>query len=94
MCFFNLLAYDVFSLPMKKESLGQFSDDELLIRHKQSPDPDILAELFNRYYHLVYGVCLKYLKNKEEASDAAMQIFSKLLEDLHKYEIQFFRAWL
>jgi len=57
-------------------------------------DPDSLGELYSRYMHLVYGVCLKYLKNREESKDAVMQIFEKLLKDLPAYEIRNFKAWL
>ena len=44
--------------------------------------------------HFVYGVCLKYLKNRDEASDAVMQIFEKLITDIPKQEILNFRNWL
>jgi RNA polymerase sigma-70 factor (ECF subfamily) len=44
--------------------------------------------------HLVYGVCLKYLKNREEAKDSVMQIFEKLVIEIPKYEIQNFKSWL
>jgi RNA polymerase sigma-70 factor (ECF subfamily) len=44
--------------------------------------------------HLVYGVCLKYLKNREESKDAVMQIFEKLLTDLPENEILNFKSWL
>jgi len=43
---------------------------------------------------LVYGVCLKYLKNEEEAKDAVLQIFENLLTDLKKHEIANFKSWL
>ena len=37
---------------------------------------------------------MKYLKNEDEAKDCVMEIFEKLLSDLHKYEIQNFRGYL
>jgi len=55
---------------------------------------NIIGEIYNRYAHLVLGVCLKYLKDKEEARDACMQIFEKLISDLKTTEIDFFKAWL
>ncbi|MCB8994745.1 MAG: sigma-70 family RNA polymerase sigma factor [Bacteroidales bacterium] len=55
---------------------------------------EVLGELYSRYMHLVYGVCLKYLKNREESKDAVMQIFEKLVQDLPGYEIQNFKSWL
>lgn len=43
---------------------------------------------------LLYGVCLKYLKNPEEARDAVQQIFLKAITELHKYEVSYFSSWL
>lgn len=37
---------------------------------------------------------MKYLKNEEDAQDASIQIFEKLLIDLKKHDIQLFKAWL
>src|SRR5690606_26962188 len=42
----------------------------------------------------VYGVCLYYFKDKEEAKDAVMQIFEKLIVELRKNKIQNFKGWL
>jgi RNA polymerase sigma-70 factor (ECF subfamily) len=50
--------------------------------------------LFKRYSLLVYGVCLKYLKNDTNAQDAAQQIFEKCIIELNKYEVSFFKSWL
>ena len=43
---------------------------------------------------LVYGVCLKYLKEPELAQDAVMQIFEELVSKLKKHEVDNFRGWL
>jgi RNA polymerase sigma-70 factor (ECF subfamily) len=43
---------------------------------------------------LVYGVCLKYLKEPEQAQDAVMQIFEELVSKLKKHEVENFRGWL
>jgi RNA polymerase sigma-70 factor (ECF subfamily) len=43
---------------------------------------------------LVYGVCLRYLKNREESKDAVMQIFEKLIVEIPKQRIENFRSWL
>jgi len=50
--------------------------------------------LFERYSHLTLGVCLKYLKNYDEAQDAVINIFEKLIEDLLKHEVSNFSSWL
>jgi RNA polymerase sigma-70 factor (ECF subfamily) len=43
---------------------------------------------------LVYGVCLKYFKDPEQAQDAVMQIFEELVSKLKKHEVENFRGWL
>lgn len=73
---------------------NQLSDGALLARYGKSKDLEDLAELFNRYTHLIYGVCLKYLKNKEDSQDAVMQIFEKLINDVSRFEINNFSSWL
>jgi RNA polymerase sigma factor (sigma-70 family) len=70
------------------------SDEALIEDYKRSGDAAIVGELFNRYTALVYGVCLKYLKDREESRDAVMQIFEKLMVSLREHEIHVFKAWL
>ena len=50
---------------------------------------EIPGELYARYMHLVYGVCLKYFKEREKSKDAVIQIFEKLV-----IEIRNFKSWL
>ncbi len=69
-------------------------DFHLIERFRSRDDQDALGELFSRYSALVYGVCLKYLKDRDDAKDAVMQIFEKLGPDLKKHAIDHFRAWL
>ena len=78
----------------KSKNIQSLSDNELIIRYKKSDNNLLVGELYQRYSHLVYGVCLKYLKNEEESKDAVLQIFEKLLEDLKKHEIANFKSWL
>jgi RNA polymerase sigma-70 factor (ECF subfamily) len=43
---------------------------------------------------LVYGVCLKYLKDTEKAKDSVMAIFEELVIKLKKHEVDNFKSWL
>jgi RNA polymerase sigma-70 factor (ECF subfamily) len=70
------------------------SDLELVSLFKESGDNSYIGELFKRYAHLIFGVCMKYLKDEEDSKDAVMQIFEKLPEDLKKHEITNFKGWL
>lgn len=69
-------------------------DDELLRLYKVSGDIVYLGELYDRYIHLVFGVCMKYLRSEEESKDMSMQIFEKLAEAAKITEIRNFKSWL
>ena len=88
---------------IKKHSFMKFrltgkletKDDKSLVNHyRESGDVDVLGVLYKRYMVLVYGVCLKYLKDRERAKDAVMDIFEKLVVELQVKEIDKFRPWL
>ncbi len=78
----------------KNQKSAAKSDAELLDAYRLNHDKGIVGELFNRYTHLVYGVCLKYLKNDHEAREAVMEIFEKLLSDLQEHDVSHFKSWL
>ncbi|QMU29275.1 RNA polymerase sigma factor [Adhaeribacter radiodurans] len=79
----------------RKPSSGSLLKDEELIRlYQQTKDSNYVGELYRRYTHLVYGVCLKYLKDPEESKDAVMHIFEQLLGVLKKQEVTHFYNWL
>jgi len=65
-----------------------------LLAFKQTGSQDVLAKLYLRYTDLVYGTCLKYLKDAETAKDAVMNIYQELLQKLTKHEVENFKSWL
>ena len=69
-------------------------DQELLSLYRSSGDPAYVGELYQRYVHLIFGVCLKYLRNEEESKDMSMLIFEKLTVTAKTHEIQNFKSWL
>ena len=79
---------------LKNSSLSNLSDEELLLSHKESGKNSFVRELFNRYLALIYGVCLNYLEDADNAEDAVMQIYDNLLFKLDDYEITVFRPWI
>jgi RNA polymerase sigma factor (sigma-70 family) len=70
------------------------TDADLLLEYRRYGELAVLGELYNRYMSLVYGVCLKYLKDREESRDAVMQIFEKLVVTLKEHEVAHFKSWL
>ena len=77
-----------------KKKIKALTDEQLVSLYKETNNKKCIGELFERYSHLVYGVCLKYLQKVDEAQDTLMQIFEKLITDLKKHEIQTFKPWL
>jgi len=79
---------------VKKDKFSHISDDELLQRFLKNKENEWLGILLQRYTFLLLGVCMKYLKNEEEARDTVQQIFLKVLQDVQKYKIENFKPWL
>jgi RNA polymerase sigma factor (sigma-70 family) len=77
-----------------KDNFSGITDEDLISRYRESSDLAIVGELYNRYTALVYGVCMKYLKDREESRDAVMQIFEKLMVTLKDHEVNVFKSWL
>ena len=78
----------------KSKNIESLTDNELITKYKKTGDNSLVGELYKRYSHLVYGVCLKYLKNEDGSKDAVLQIFENLLTDLKKHDIANFKSWL
>jgi RNA polymerase sigma factor (sigma-70 family) len=74
--------------------LRSMDDSALMNHYRTSQDTRCIGVLFQRYRHLVFGVCLKYLKNAHDSEDATMEIFGKLHLDLQKSEVTYFKSWL
>lgn len=75
-------------------SKKNLSDSELIERYRYSYDNAYIGELYQRYSHMLFGVCLKYLKDEEKAKDVVMDVFEKLLTDLKRHQIDNFRTWV
>ncbi|PBQ33341.1 RNA polymerase subunit sigma-24 [Sphingobacteriaceae bacterium] len=76
------------------DKYNNYSDNELINVFSESGDNKLVGILYQRYGHLVLGLCIKYLKNKDEAQDAVIQIFTNLIKDLKKHKIEYFKSWL
>jgi len=70
------------------------SDQDLLEKFRRDNDNMWLGVLLERYTLLLFGVCMKYLKNEEEAKDAVQQVLLKAITELQKYDVQYFKSWL
>lgn len=50
--------------------------------------------LYDRYLHMVYGLCLKYLKDRDASKDAAMDLYEVLVKKLTTQDVTHFKGWL
>ena len=71
---------------MKTDNRQHSTDQELLEQFYADHDNEWLGVLLQRYTLLLLGVCMKYLKNEEEAKDSVQQVFLKVIQELHKYK--------
>jgi RNA polymerase sigma-70 factor (ECF subfamily) len=79
---------------VQKTHPDHITDQELLDRFYEDHDNNWLGILLQRYVLLLFGVCMKYLKNEEEAKDSVQQVFLKAITELHKYRVNFFSSWI
>ncbi|MFN8243598.1 MAG: sigma-70 family RNA polymerase sigma factor [Ferruginibacter sp.] len=79
---------------MSQRAYDHIEDKELLNRYYADRDTAWLGILLQRYTMLLLGVCMKYLKNEEEARDGVQQVFMKVLNELPKYKVEYFKSWI
>lgn len=79
---------------MKPNRYDHISDNELLELYQADNNQEWIGILLQRYTLLLLGVCMKYLKDETEARDCVQQIFLKVLTEVPKYKIDYFKSWL
>lgn len=72
----------------------QIDEHGLLTDYRKTGNIDLLGRLYEQYMPLVFGLCLKYLKDEEQSKDAVMQIFEDLVKKLRVHEVSNFKSWL
>jgi RNA polymerase sigma factor (sigma-70 family) len=73
---------------------GDLSDELLVNQYLETGNKELIALLFERYTHLVYGICLNYLQDSDQSKDAVMEIFESLFHKLTVHKVLNFRNWL
>ncbi|MEO5649968.1 MAG: sigma-70 family RNA polymerase sigma factor [Ginsengibacter sp.] len=79
---------------MPSAKYNHITDAELLQNFYSDHDNKWLGILLSRYTLLLLGVCMKYLKNEEDAKDGVQQIFLKVINELQKYKVEYFKSWI
>lgn len=78
----------------KNKQWKNYTDEELISSYLETGSPVYFSVLFERYSHLVFGACMKYLNNEEESRDMTMEVFEKTLISLPQQEIRSFNKWI
>jgi RNA polymerase sigma-70 factor (ECF subfamily) len=79
---------------VQNNGFSHITDKELLENFYNSHDNKWLGILLQRYTLLLLGVCMKYMKNEEEAKDCVQQVFLKAIIELPKYRVEYFKSWI
>lgn len=84
----------IFAPVMQHDRYSHLTDQQLLDNYYSDGNNQWLGALLPRYTLLLLGVCMKYLKNEEEAKDCVQHIFLKAITELPKYRVEYFKAWI
>ena len=69
--------------------------DALVIIRARSGEESAFAELLRRYRVPVFNLCLRMLKNRDDAEDVAQDVFIKVFAMLDRYDERYaFRSWI
>lgn len=79
---------------MQRKKEAEIIDAEALAAYRKTGDQEELGKLYNKYMHLVYGLCLKYLEDSSLAQDAVIDIYEHLVKKLKTHEVDYFKSWL
>lgn len=78
----------------KKESVQKLPDEELVSKFSQTKQDTYFEELYRRYVHLSYGVCLKMLKSEDDSRDVVSEVFKILYVKLPTANVKSFKSYL
>jgi RNA polymerase sigma factor (sigma-70 family) len=79
---------------LRSNNNAQLPDEELVEKFAEGGNTSVLGILYERYMPLIYGICLKYLKDPMAAEDAVMLIYEQVARKLAESEVQNFKAWV
>lgn len=88
---YTLYSYSTKSLAIAPQHIN---DEDLLARFYADGNKEWLGILLERYTLLLFGVCMKYLKEEDTAKDTVQQVFLKALSEIPKYKIENIGGWL
>ncbi len=76
------------------EPVQDLTDEELVAKFASTQKQVYFEELYKRYIHLSYGVCLKMMKNEADSRDVVADVFKTLYLKLPTANVQSFKAYV
>jgi len=76
------------------EPHNNISEKEILSQYRTSQEQKKILPLFESYMPLIYGVGLKYLKNKSDAEDLTIVVYEHISKKLKTHHVENFKSWL
>ena len=74
---------------------GESDDDAILVSQHRAGDRRAFDELVRKYQRRVYGLTLRYVRNREDAKDLAQRAFVRAFEAIDGFRGgSSFRTWL
>src|ERR1700712_5347786 len=92
--YYRIYTKNAYFQAVSKDRYDHITDNELLEKFYSDHNNQWLGIVLPRYTLLLLGVCMKYLKNEEEAKDCVQQIFLKTITELQKYQVDYFKSWI
>jgi RNA polymerase sigma factor (sigma-70 family) len=74
--------------------LSEKKDKELYDLFLQQKNNKWLGLLLERYTLILIGVCMKYLRNEEDAKDTVQTVFEVAIKEIEKQRVDNFGGWL
>ena len=74
--------------------MRKLSDEDIISLYKEKQWTHCIDELYQRYAHMVFGVCMKYVKQIENAEDITLSLFASLTQKLHQHQVKHFKSWI
>ncbi len=79
---------------LKQQQFDRQIDISQIREFRSSGNKNALAEVYNKYIHLVYGLGLKYFQNRGKAQQLIIDVFKMLVDQAKNSDIANVRNWI
>jgi DNA-directed RNA polymerase specialized sigma24 family protein len=82
------------SLKITPSDYRKLSDEELIRRYLELHEYSSVNYIFERYGHIVFGMCLKRSRTPEAAKQLTEEMFVKIIGEVASKPVRDFKRWL